>query len=99
MAPQDLWHLNSARTQVQPLAQHSGLRIWHCGINCGSDLIPGPNSICRVAGKKGEKKIIDSLSFSAKWQFGFCEFFCGGRGGREHSRHREVPRLGVRSEL
>ena len=45
MVQRDWWHLRSARMQVQSLAWHSGLRIWHChscgvGCNCGSDLIP-----------------------------------------------------------
>ena len=46
MAQWDWQHLGRAGMWVPSLAQHSGLRIWHCcscGLvcNCGSDLIPG----------------------------------------------------------
>ena len=41
--------LGSVGTQVQSPAQHSGLGIWCCrsyglGLDCGSDLIPGPGT-------------------------------------------------------
>ena len=48
--------------QVQSLAWHSGLRIWHChncGVdyNCSSDLIPGPGTPYAMGQlKKKEKK-------------------------------------------
>lgn len=53
----DWQYFGSVGTKVQSPAKHSGLRIWHChscslGQNCGSDLIPGQNSIFGAARKE-----------------------------------------------
>ena len=58
--------------QIPSLAQHSGLRIWHCcscslGCSCGSDLIPGlgiPYAVWQPKKKKGKKKSFRYLSIS-----------------------------------
>ena len=57
----DWWHLESAGMKVQSLAQHSGLRIWHChscglGRNCCSDLIPVPGTPCASGWPKMKKQ-------------------------------------------
>ena len=60
MAQWDWWWLWSAGTQVQSLAQCSGLRIWHCHSNsCGSDLIPGQRILYALEHPKmvGKKEI------------------------------------------
>ena len=64
MAHQDQHHLGSAGTQVQSLAQHSGLRIWCChscslGHNCSSYLIPGQGT--------PKKKKDEILPSAATW--------------------------------
>ena len=61
MAQWGQWCLSSARMQIQSLAWHSELRIWHCcscsiSHNCGSDLIPGPGTSYAVGGQIKEKK-------------------------------------------
>ena len=54
----------STETQVQSLAQHSGLRIWHCrgcGHNCSSDLIPGlgtPYAVGHLPKNKTKQKLL-----------------------------------------
>ena len=63
MAQRDQWHLCSNGTQVQSLALHSGLRIWHycsCSIrrNCSSDLIPDPGTPYAKGQTKKKKKVI-----------------------------------------
>ena len=47
-------------TQVQSQAWHSGLGIWHChscclGLDCGSNLIPGPGVPYAAGGQKLKK--------------------------------------------
>ena len=61
MAQQDQWCFCSAGTQVQSLARHSGLRIWHChgcsvDSNCSLELIPGPGTPYALGWPKKEKK-------------------------------------------
>ena len=64
MAQEDWWHLCSARTQVQSLAQNNGLRIWYCctcgiGPNYNSVLISGqgiPYDTRRSKEKKKKKE-------------------------------------------
>ena len=60
--PQMLWLRSLRRWGFNPLAWHTGLRMWHCcsfgvGRSCGSDLIPGQGiSICRWCDQNREKK-------------------------------------------
>ena len=61
MAQQELQHLWSTRTQVQSLAQRSGIRIqhscsYHVGCNCDSDLIPGPRTTSAMGRQKKKKE-------------------------------------------
>ena len=52
MVQKDWWCLGSAGMQVQSLAQHSGLRIWHWSkLQLTSDPWPG-NSISHRVAKK-----------------------------------------------
>ena len=61
MGQRDGWHLGSARTQVQSLAWHSGLRTRRCcscgiGKDCGLDLIPGQGTPYAWGVKKGGER-------------------------------------------
>ena len=61
VAKQDQWCFVSTESQVQSLAQHSGLRFWCCrscglGCSCGLDLIPGPGALYAPGGRKKERK-------------------------------------------
>ena len=72
MAQQDWWRLCSPGTQVQFLAQHSGLRIWSCCScsvvgTCGLNLIPGlgtPSAMekAKREGHKTHPHILPSLT-------------------------------------
>ena len=60
MAQQDWQSLGIPGMQVQSLARHSGLRIWHyhhygLGSDYGSDMIPCP--MCRGVATKRKKKV------------------------------------------
>ena len=61
VAQHDWWHFCSVMTQVQSLAQHSGLRIWHghsCSVGyiCGMDEIPGSGAPMPWGGQKRKRK-------------------------------------------
>ena len=63
MVQRDQLRLGSTGTQARSLAQHSGLWIQCCrncrlGHNGGSNLIPGPGTLCAVGQQKkeGEKR-------------------------------------------
>ena len=77
-------------TQVQFLAQPSGLRIQCCcscglGLSCSSDLIPDPGTPYAVGWPKTlQKTTTKKIFFVLLWP---------------HLQHMEVPRLGVESEL
>ena len=79
MARWDWQHLCSMETQVWSLAQHSGLRIWHCcscsvGHSCSSDLIPGLGTPCAMGWpKKKEKKKREKWESRAKLYFVPCQ--------------------------
>ena len=71
VAQWDPWRLGSSETQVQSLAQHSGLRIWYC-CTCSSNLIPGPGTpyatiwvAKKEKKKKGKKQSKTSLRASS----------------------------------
>ena len=69
----DQWHLWSTETQIQSLAQHSGLRILHClscdiGGNCISDLIPGPGTPYAMGQPKNKKPILIFVNKDSLYQ-------------------------------
>ena len=61
MVQRDRQYLKSPGTQVQSLAQHSGLPVWHChgcglGCNCNLDLILGLGTLYALAGGGAKAK-------------------------------------------